>query len=65
VFGLHFRMFAAEMGFPAGHGVGLMCHFQQRRLVGRAVGGWAHCNDWNDIIGTQSNVVWICLIPFH
>lgn len=65
MFGLAFRMFAAELGFPAGHGVGLMGHFQQMRLVGGAVGGWAHYNDWSGIIGTESNVVSICLIPFH
>ena len=37
----------------------------QRRLVGGAIGGWAHCNGWNGIHGTESNVVSICLIPFH
>lgn len=67
MFGLAFRMFAAELGFPAGHGVGLMGHFQQMRLVGGAVGGWAHCNDWNDIIVKCGSDMFdtVPLIPFQ
>ena len=40
----------------------------QGRLVWGSIGGWAHCNGWNGIIGTESNVVstcLICLIAFH
>ena len=36
----------------------------QRRLVGGAIGGWAHCNGWNGFKGTESNVVSICLMCF-
>jgi hypothetical protein len=41
---------------------------KQRRLVGGAIGGWAHCNVWNAINGTDSNTsnIWKpCLILFH
>jgi hypothetical protein len=34
----------------------------QRRLAGGAIGGQAHCNGWNGINGTESNVVSICPI---
>ena len=40
----------------------------QGRLVGGAIGGHAPCNGWNEMNGTESNVVSICLmclIPFH
>ena len=37
----------------------------QWRLVGGAIGEQDHCNGWNRINGTESNVVSICLIPFH
>jgi hypothetical protein len=28
----------------------------QRRLVGETIGGPAHCNGWNGINGTESNM---------
>ena len=42
----------------------------QRRLVGGAIGGWAHCNGWNGINGSDLNMwfpyVWYrTMIPFQ
>ena len=45
-----------------GHGV---THMFQRRLVGGVIGGLAHCNGWNGIHGTESNMWLICLTSFY
>ena len=37
----------------------------QWRLVGEAIGGLALSHGSNRINGTESNVVYMCLIPFH
>ena len=40
-------------------------HGHHRRRAGGVIGGGAHCNGWNGVIGTEANVVSIGLIPFH
>ena len=34
---------------------------QQRRLVGGAIGGQAHCNGWNGFNGTELNTLFPCV----
>jgi hypothetical protein len=43
----------------------MILHMNQWRLVGGDVGAQAQGNGWNGINETESNMVSICLIPFH
>jgi hypothetical protein len=53
---LHHCQVSLLPGENISHAVTVGLTVDQRRLVGGAIGGQAHCNGWNGINGTVSNI---------